>query len=244
MNGAPKILDWKASWNLLMSGDMSLSRIGDGEFMIASGSSDVVFQKRDAELADGICRALAEPNERCLVGVNRAIFYDGPSVTPSASRYWRAIRQSDGGRIAAMCALPQYVDAAMTIPRKQNSLTPEAEWIPFWRRIREWFGQMRILLVSGRSDANLAFWRGFRDLDYIEAPSVDAWLHRDGLVREIRSRGRGRTVVMQIGPAATVLAWRLSREMRCFDLGHLSAEFAHWASGKTPVEGWKEFFSR
>lgn len=230
----PMVLSEDATLEAALAG-RSLARYGDGEFKLAIGKK-CVSQDADPALAEHlklILKSARRPD--CLVCIPNldsdtpkreswenyradrytALLSDGPYGSSFITRpdsapwidrpgYWDKVRQLWAGRDVVL------------VHGGHNALTPEA--LSAARSVHE--------IVGPRTSAYGELARLEAEILAVWRPLWQAWLRHPDDEREL---GRPRPVViMCLGAAATVLAWRLSGQgVQALDLGHMGLFMRH-----------------
>lgn len=201
----PPILSEEETLQRALAG-ASLSRFGDGELRLASGTGTSPTQVADKNLARELCSILRSPPENCLVCLPR--FDRGPK-----KENWAKYIMP---RYAALYTAKEYGSAFISRPDS----APHIDTVQFWSDLERLWTGTDICFVAGTD-------RSLRDEDFASAKSVarvpaprrDAYAEIDRLENEIAEIGR-RTILC-LGATATVLAARLTKHnIHALDLGH------------------------
>lgn len=229
-----KVLNVKETFALIEKG-RTLIRFGDGELRLLMGVGDVDFQKRDRRLEadlkkiyDSYCQNQEGRVLLCLPGFlsNYPREYE---LTKDGS-YWvfTFLRKYFSCFKKLFLASRQiyFGEASITRPYCQIQNLEYAEYV--FGEFKRILMAKRILLIEGRFTrfgvGNDLFY-GARSVKRILGPETNAYDKID----EIYDRARKEDcdmVLIALGPAAKVLAYRLSEDgFFCLDVGHLDVEY-------------------
>lgn len=188
-----------------------LARFGDGELSLALGG-DCVSQHRDRDLQRELREILQNKSQDLLVGI--------PNVESKTKPAWQKY------------AAPKYVElygggifGSSFITRPDS-----APWIDtpeYWAQLAQLWVNRSVVLVAG-TDRSLRPEQlvGVLDLRRVETPRRDAYAQIDRILEEIGTPAC--TVLMCVGPTATVLAARLAKKgVHAVDLGHVGMFMRH-----------------
>jgi len=245
----PRILSIVATLTRLCDDDrLSFARIGDGELTLMGGNAGCVYEKGCEGFAEIVSRMLSEERRHCMVGLSLPHFYNAPTVIkevldwlPMYSERVLKEKHLDNARLEA------YGDATLTVARHHYDM-PNGFWFAYYWHIVQLFNGKDVILVTGDDmlscGENMQFLRHARSVDVLRVPSRDALQCRDDIRRELRiaNGGGNKVVCLCCGPLASVMAWELSNEMRCLDMGHFPREFAEFEQGIEPTKNFNLFF--
>lgn len=216
----PKIRSEDATLDAMLAG-ASIARFGDGEWRCAIGGG-CTSQSADPGLARELRLVLTEPQtEKYIVGL--------PNPFGGCPREVSWIKYTQAPFLGLIGAGEYY---SSFISRPDN-----APWIDrpvYWARVRElWLGQDVILVTGDEKSVTAAMIGGqAKSLREVHGPRQHAYAEIDRIETEIYSHiahtGTRTRVLICLGAAATVLAWRLARRgVHALDLGHLGMFMRH-----------------
>lgn len=201
-----KVLTEDETMDRALSG-WSLARYGDGELRNALGSH-CKPQTADQKLARELRDVLAKPADRLLVCVPTL---DGPK----ADR-WARYRTPPYSKLLNPKAI--YGSAFVTRPDS----APHVNRPDYWAKIRAcWLGRDVVLVRGTKKSITPQMINGeASSLREVWGPERDAYASIDSIEEEIGTPSG--TVILCLGPTATVLAARLARKgIHALDLGHV-----------------------
>lgn len=206
----PRVLSEDETLDRALAGDC-LARYGDGELSLALGG-DCIFQKRNAVLANELRKILVRPRPNLLVCI--------PNCAAPTKKAWAKYADANYTRLYA--ADQTYGSAFISRP-------DSAPWIDrpdYWEKLAGLWRGKHVTLVRGTDVSLRAETLDAASVRIIHGPGEDAWTEIDRIDDDIGTPGG--PVLLCLGPAATVLAWRLSRRgVHALDLGHVGLYLRH-----------------
>ncbi|HEY3658258.1 MAG TPA: GT-D fold domain-containing glycosyltransferase [Steroidobacteraceae bacterium] len=192
----------------------SIARFGDGEWRCAVGGG-CTSQRPEPKLAKELCAIAANPNG-CLVGI--------PNPFGDCPRRESWMRYTQPLYIQHLSAKGTYHSSFITRP-------DNAPWIDrpdYWAKVRALWQDKDIVLVSGDKKSITTEMMGSeaRTVREVHGPRQHAYAEIDRIEEEV---GRpAATVLICLGTAATVLAYRLAKKgVHALDLGHIGMFLKH-----------------
>lgn len=219
----------------LQTTQKSFIRLGDGEFILAAGGRDIIFQKADTKLQERLLEILDCEDDRIMLGITSAFWY---RVRPIRNEWDWEMEEYAPARIVADKHLKQekmYYDAEVSLTYglralEHSNIEHTSEWYDKWRSI--WAGK-KVAVVCGKSifdkiENNIFDNAG--SIQYIYTPSVDAFASYDSIYEQVRKIDKETLICLIVGPTAKVLAYDLTVKdgFRCLDVGHLAKDYDCW----------------
>lgn len=202
----------------------SLARFGDGELRLCLGEGKHIAQDQDKELSAELKHILRDNNVPGLLAcIPNAEAPNGKPVMWGSTRY----------------SAPKYVELyrpEMIYGSSFLCRPDSAPWIDtsdYWLLCRKLWEDKHVVLVLGDRGGSLTDLHHARSVTKIYGPERSAYAFADGLEEKIKtevntphmkggSSYQPKTVLLCLGPAATVLAYRLARVgIHAVDVGHL-----------------------
>jgi hypothetical protein len=205
----PNVIDEAAT--LAAAQTNSLARYGDGELSLALGG-DCVSQRRDPALQRELREILQNKSQDLLVGI--------PNVASKTKPAWKKYAEP---KYTALYGGGVFGSSFITRPDSAPWIdTPE-----YWRQLsRLWFGRDVVLVAGTERSLRAEQLVGVNNLVRIDTPRRDAYAEIDRIMEEIGHPAG--TVLMCVGPCATVLAARLAKKgVHAVDLGHVGMFMRH-----------------
>lgn len=205
----PRVLDEAATLSAAMTN--SLARFGDGELALATGGN-CISQVQIAGIRRELREILENGNPDCLVGI--------PNLASKTKPAWAKYGDS---KFVSLYGKGIFGSSFITRPDSAPWIdTPE-----YWRQLTQlWAGRDVVLVAGTERSLRPEQLVGVRDFRRVNTPRRDAYASIDQILEEIGTPAG--TVLMCVGPCATVLAWRLAkRGVHAVDLGHVGMFMRH-----------------
>lgn len=204
---------------------LSLARFGDGEVTLACHAyQNIKFQKGSPELSRSLQDVLSTDRPGLLAAMP-GLLIDTTWLTLFA-RYWGVLEE----------VLPENkLWGSASVSRKSAFTYHGKEIVDAWRSC--WEGR-DVTIVTGRGsrfEPIDELFSGAKSLDFVHGPATNAFESIDTIQADILSSDRD-LVLLSLGPAATVLAARLSDlGLQAIDVGHISNSYLQaFAGGPSP----------
>lgn len=200
----------------------SIARLGDGELRLAVGGK-AAAQRRDDKLRDELQRMLLGPT-KSLVCLPRLVAGDQGIAMPAKQHHiWT--RYMGERRYKQFYRQAVYGSTHVTRP-------DSAPWIDrpdYWAKVRALWAGKNVVLVKGKDrNIRLDLLTDARSVVTLEGPAKNAYAEVNTIEKDILweynggSLERPDIVILCLGPTATVLAERLTKQgVHALDLGHL-----------------------
>ena len=232
--GTPNILTIDETIDYLAEKKCSVSRFGDGELKIACGNR-IRFQDHDPELSARLREILRSKDENCLVCLTDT-FENIHWMVPLAYRYtWRIFYQYRRQWTELLDLNKQYGNAFMSrfyIDRKDKSDSGRL----FQKLKTLWDGE-KIVFIEGeqsRLGYHNDLFSNAASVERILCPAQDAFSSYNEILNRASELEKDKLILIALGPAATVLAYDLSRMgYRALDIGHVDIEYEWYLRGAT-----------
>ena len=231
----PTILDFEETARALAETDVSIARLGDGEFSLMQGRG-VPFQRADARLAARLAELLAKPPPNCLVGVPRLCWFEDRRFGDYDNLWWLRYMKTNGVWLdSRMDAAATYCDSYVSLFGRAT--VPGYDVGGMFARLRRIWAGKDVLIVCGKG-----IFDGFehdifdnaRSVGFVYGPKRDAFSDYDALLAQVKAAAKGRIVLIVLGPTATVMAADLAAAgIRALDLGHLAKAYNAFRTGAT-----------
>lgn len=223
----PSVLSIKESLEMILRTKCSLSRFGDGEIELMEGRR-IGFQTSDASLAKRLIEVATTPCQGHFVAIP-GVFSQLHTFKTSSKRYWESYLFEHGGmkNLKKLFREKKYLDAFIT--RFYDHLKDKhqaEEFVSLWKRI---FRGRNLLIVEGEGSRLGVFndlFDGASSIARIICPTENAFSSYEQILSECKRHGRGKLVLIALGPTATVLAYDLAKMgYQALDVGHIDAEY-------------------
>lgn len=224
----PNVLSEVETLKALHAG-ASIARYGDGELKLIKGGN-CISQIYDRNLGFELAEALRNPG-KCLIGIPNL-----NSPTPKAPG-WEQYKTKPG-YLELFSPKVAYVSSFITRP-------DSAPWIDtpdYWSSITAlWRGRDIVLVKGTERSLRLGMMDEAKSVEEVSGPPRDAYAALDGIYDGLKNETR--RVLICLGPAATILAWRLAQVgVHALDVGHVGMTmrkagqyFAAWKESGSAV---------
>ena len=210
----PKIMTEEETLDEIVLKKKSICRFGDGEFSIIFGKSRWRFQRDDDRLAKRLKEVITSNEENILIGLND--FYGDLShrtelAAMGIRNYMHPVRSLhmellDTERI--------YANALIS-----RSGTPEK----VKRQKRIWDNQECVFIEGDKTRMGVGndLFNNAKSIQRILCPSESAFDNYDAILREALKLPLYKTILIALGPTASVLAYDLAKAgYHAIDIGH------------------------
>lgn len=216
----------------IIHNNLSVSRYGDGEFMVMSNLS-MGFQKANQELAEKLKTILATNSEKHISCLPYPMFHQD-NLKPKIARYWRKTISNYGKLLKETCNKPFYYDACFSrfyIDYANSSHTSE-----IIKRIKRLWEQRDVYIVEGNSTrfgVGNDFLDNAKSVHRIICPPTNAFDKYDEIFQTIEEHApKDNLILCALGMTATVLAYDLSKDgYQAIDIGHADIEYMWYKMG-------------
>ena len=216
----PEILSVKESAQYILKEGKSLVRFGDGEFKIMAGSV-AVFQKKNEQLSKRLNEIFDSKDENIIMGIPYSCCHSFNSLMASGDKISRRFLYDFWGKntdwiLNRVQKDRVYIEAGIF---SHEDIKDSCEIMRnLWR-------DKDITIISGDrvfKDIKHNVFDCAKSIEYINAPTVDAFEKYDEILKEAKKIDKNRIVCIILGPTATVLAYDLAQEgYQALDLGHI-----------------------
>ncbi len=225
----PKVLGTSDSLKKISHEKLSISRYGDGEFMIMYGKS-IKFQNFDKNLQERLEEILYKNNEKgfkvCIPNIYK--FKETRKIKYDEEVFWlEQIRKYPQIYLNKKLQNSLYLDSFISrfyIRYKNNKESGD-----YLKQLRSLWGNKKIIIVEGefsRLGVNNNLFANASGIKRILCPSKDAFDYYDEILNIILKEVKNELILLALGPTATVLAYDLYKNgKRAIDIGHIDLEY-------------------
>lgn len=218
----------------LLSGRVSISRYGDGEFSLMNGKN-LIFQPYHKELGEKLKEIINSSKENHIVGIPD-IFDDLDIYTDKSKTYWIKYLNLNRNRIYKVLNLNKtYYDSLVT--RLYIDCKDKHKVEQRFNKMRLLWSDRDIVVIEGeksRLGIGNDLFDNTKSIERIICPSKDAFSKYDKIIDEVRKQDKYKLILIALGPTATVLAYDLALEgYHAIDIGHIDIEYEWFLQGAT-----------
>jgi glycosyltransferase family protein len=216
----PKLMTIEQTIDEIVLNNKSIARFGDGEFGIMFGISYWRFQKTDAKLAERLREVVTSNDDRILIGIND--FYgDLSHRTPQEAE---GIRSYITPEIRA-----QHMELLRLDKLYGNALIT---WSPTMERVKNqkriWDGKDCVFIEGDKTRMGVGndLFDNAKSIQRILCPAESAFDNYDAILEEAKKIPKDKTILIALGPTASVLAYDLARlGYHAIDIGHVDLAY-------------------
>lgn len=235
--GGIRILDSLQSVQYIVANKSSVSRFGDGEFVMMLGGGYEDYQGADEKLAKKLKEVLVAidaPNH--IVGLPLPLKHTS-GLRDCSREFWDYFTLRKGKMILPYLSNKrQYVDTQLSrfyIMYKDK--TRCAEQLRQLRKI--WEGRDVVIVEGSKSRTGIGndLYSNANSIKRILGPATDAFSRYDKMLEAIKSNvSKYQLILLSYGPTATILAYDLAKlGYWAVDIGHLDIEYEWFLQGAT-----------
>lgn len=237
----PVILNFKDTIDHIIKRNLSVSRFGDGEFTLMQGGK-ICFQDQDKKLTKRLKEILTSPqNPGFLIGLPYSMCHSTSGKDEYTKSYDRMFWGKNTDYILSLIDKNKvYADTGFTI------LPDSKEKYDYIKQI---WKDKDITIICGErvfKNINHNVFECAKSIDYIYAPTVNAFSVYDDILAKAKTIDKNRLVIIILGPSTTVLAYDLSNAgYQALDMGHIAKSYDTFCKNHeiTP-EFLKKFFDK
>lgn len=212
----------------------SVARFGDGEIDIIAGQS-IPYQTYDAQLAETLKEILAYQSDDKFLVCLPDVFERIERYNDFARDFWTGHLDHYKELYQGICTADWY--GSTFLSRPYIDLEDKTLAKDYFDQLRTLWEDQDILIVEGetsRSGVGNNLFQNARSIERIIGPSKNAYAQLDWLENTIRQHGKGKLILLMLGPTAKVISYRLAKEgYWTVDLGHIDSEYEWYKMGAT-----------
>ena len=235
-----QIMDRITTLEYIIKNNVSVSRFGDGELMIM-WYGNTRFQRRTKALKKALIDVVNSDDEGFLVCLpHQLVTYDG--LKPSSRKWYRKqlLWTRPLWKYYVKNKNKVYGDTCISRPW-MSFLDVEKAEKSFTLLKKLWDGKDLVIIEGDktRCGVNNDLFKNARSIERIIGPAEDAFSVIDDIYEEAVKMDKSKVFVLALGPAASVLAYRLFKAgYTAYDLGHMDVEYEWFKLGR-----WKGCYS-
>lgn len=237
----PKVMSDEETIEYIVAHKCSISRFGDGELRLMRGI-DLEFQDYNKELSKKLKQCKTSKN--CLVCIpdifNKESF-NPERITQEEYNYWKSFKGNRGGLWNYYFGKEEILGDAF-ISRfylRKNDVTKIPAYV---QNLKKLWQDRNIVFVEGeksRLGVGNDLFDNAKSIKRILCPPLNSYSKYDEIKESVLSlTDKNDLIIMALGPTATAMAFELSNERQCLDLGHIDIEYEWFRMGvrkKVPI---------
>lgn len=235
----PLVEDTDKTIEKLLSGEISMSRYGDGEFALMNGTN-LKFQKYDELLSKRLKEIIKSEENNHIVCIPN-VFSNLDVYTERASKYWESYLNKNLQKLKTIKLKKVYYDSLVT--RLYMDIRNKKIVKNRYDKIKKIWQGKDILIVEGeksRLGVGNDLFKNIKSISRIICPAQNAFEKYDKILENTQKYGKDKLILIALGPTATVLAYDLYKNgYRALDIGHIDIEYEWFLEGveeKKPVK--------
>ncbi|SEG50148.1 glycosyltransferase, SP_1767 family [Halpernia humi] len=237
-----KIMSIEETISDIITQKKSISRFGDGEFLLLLKQQDLGFQKQNTLLVDQLLEVLNNRNPKFLVAIP-----DSLASTKTHKRfakvYWKLFINTHGKTLVKLLD-KKYNYGNANITRLYVGMKNQAKSKIYFEKIKAIWENRNILIIEGelsRLGVGNDLFDNVKSLERIICPQKNAFEKYEEIKAAAIKLGKDKLILCALGPTATVLCSDLANEgFWAFDIGHIDVEYM-WmlmkAEGRVSIKG-------
>ncbi len=212
----------------------SVARFGDGEFDIMAGNS-IPYQDYDKSLGQQLKEIASRQSDLCFVSCLPDVFEREERYNAACRNFWKGHLKHYETLYKEVCQARWY--GSTFLSRPYIDLEDKSQANGYFEELRLLWENRNVLIVEGatsRSGVGNDLFANAKSLQRIICPSKNAYSRITEIEAEIVKHGRGKIVLLMLGPTAKVIAWHLHKKgLWLIDMGHIDSEYEWYKMGAT-----------
>lgn len=206
----------------------SISRYGDGEFILVLKERGILFQSLNEDLSDRLKLVLNSNLPNLIVALPEP-FKNVKSLRRSGKIHWLNLINQKGNKIACSIKDKKKVYGNAFISRFYMEYDNKRNVQNTAEKIKEIWENKDLLIIEGESSrlgiGNDLF-ENAQSISRIICPADNAYAKYQEILASALKYGQDKLIIIALGPTATVLAHDLAKvDFWALDLGHIDVEY-------------------
>ncbi len=236
---APKVMGTQQTIDRLLESDVSISRFGDGELMLAMGMPmGIRYQKADKKLTERLSKILLSDSESCIICVSD-IFGKMEERSEENKKYWKRHVGELRWHYYHLLNRKSKVYYNTTATRVYSPLADKSlatSRFDQWKKL--WDGKDIVFIEGAKTRMGVGndFFSNAKSIRRILGPAENAFDKYSEILKFASSLPKDTLFILALGPAATVMSYDLSQlGYRALDLGHIDVEYEWFLKGSSNI---------
>lgn len=237
-----KIMSIEETISDIITQKKSISRFGDGEFLLLLKQQDLKFQQQNTLLVDQLQEVLNNRNPKFLVAIPDSLV-STKTHKRFAKVYWKLFINTHGKTLVKLLD-KKYNYGNANITRLYVGMKNQAKSKIYFEKIKAIWENRNILIIEGelsRLGVGNDLFDNVKSLERIICPQKNAFEKYEEIKAAAIKLGKDKLILCALGPTATVLCSELANEgFWAFDIGHIDVEYM-WmlmkAEGRVSIKG-------
>lgn len=224
---------------------LSISRFGDGEFILLMRKRDIVFQKLSNAISDRLFEVINSNRTNHLVCLTSALT-DRKNYTHYSKTYWINFLNRYSSDLMNKMIYHKNIYGNALISRFYLHRKNKENTFLVVEKLKKIWDKQDILFVEGelsRLGIGNDLFDNAKSIERIICPSENAFEKYDEILKKSLELGGNKLIIIALGPTATILSYDLSQHgIWALDLGHIDIEYSWFkmnATSRIPISGKK-----
>ncbi len=219
------ILNTDETLALLEKEKVSFLRFGDGEIALMQGGS-IPFQEYDPRLARRLKKLLTTNIDGLRIGLPYYYMHPVKHLNDFTAKFARSLA-AQRRFLCKNCRKDMcYVDTCIT---QVYQTYEKYDFKKYYQRMQKLLEDRSVTIVCGEGVLDRLTYQAYdvcKSVEFVTAPSMNAYSEYDRLLREILKTSKRRLVCIVLGPTAKVLACDLHKKgYQAWDMGHYFKDY-------------------
>lgn len=220
----------------------SISRFGDGEFILLMRERGIYFQELTEHISIRLEEVITTPIPHHIVTIPDC-FVRNNDLKHNARVHWISFINSYGKKISTFLDSKRIYGNTQMSRFYMDYLNKDK--IPkIVRKLKTIWDNKDVLIIEGefsRLGIGNDFFSNTRSIERIICPSKNAYRKYNDILEKAEELGKDKLIIIALGPTATILSYDLAKKgYWALDLGHIDIEYSWFlmkAESKIPVKG-------
>jgi glycosyltransferase family protein len=230
------ILTIEETIDKIIKNKLSISRFGDGEFILLMEKRDIVFQKLSHKISQRLFEVINSNASNHLVCLTSALT-DRKNYTHYSKTYWVNFLNRYGLDLMNKMMNHKNIYGNALISRFYLHRKNKENTILIVEKLKKIWDKQDVLFVEGelsRLGIGNDLFDNAKSIERIICPAENAFEKYDEILNKSLEFGKNKLVILALGPTATVLAYDLSQNgIWALDLGHIDIEYSWFRMNAT-----------
>lgn len=227
------ILSIQDTIDYIIETNCSVSRFGDGEFNLSSGSS-IGFQAVSHDLSEKLISLLSSPSDSKGVLICLPGFFAFPNeYEKRTKKFWRKILVQKRKKWYSYCD-KNYTYGNADITRCYIELSDKTQTEKYFNSLKKIWDNRDLLIVEGektRLGVGNDLFANAKSIKRILCPPTNAYDYYEEIINNILSVAKNELILLALGPTSTILSVDLAnRGYRAIDIGNIDKEYEWFLS--------------
>lgn len=237
-----KIMTIEETVDDIIGNKKSISRFGDGEFLLLLKKRDLAFQRLDVILCDKLLQVLNNRNPKLCVAIPDSL-NSRKGLEKYAKIHWLLFINTYSENLAKLFDRNyNYGNSNMT--RIYAGMKDKAKSKQYFDKIKTIWENQEVLIIEGelsRLGVGNDLFDKAKKVERIICPNINAFAKYNEIKESAYCHGKGKLILVGLGPTATVLCSELCNGgFWAIDVGHIDVEYMWMLLGvkqRTSIKG-------